>query len=1039
MPGDRDRFSYDEKQQYRSVVAQQGRVTFPADWNESQEIFAEEQRKEALDIVGPAGTPDDGYRIDVPQSSPNYDFLIEPGTMYVGGERVFLPGQITYFTQPDWIDAPPPNPDPVLEFIYLQLQEQEVSAVEDSTLKDVALGGPDTTQRNRLLQHIVRTPTQAKTCPEALLEQIAAWLAQGLTFDQATMRLNSLSRLKVGFDQSATPPDPCEPTASGGYLGAENQLIRVRLTSQNEFVWGFDDSSFFYRVDVIDNQTLRLQTPPVDSFHQPRANQAIEIPRSEALLSDGEFIAYDIGRVDTLAAAYNADTQTITLPTPLTPEFLPPKGTPRLFVRVWEQSLKFVAGTPVTLGNTGVQVTLTANSFQARGLFHVGDFWAFAVRPSTPVEVYPHRYLDAPQPPEGPRLWACPLAVLEWSTIAGTAGNIVTGQRIADCRVPFDNLVDLTRRKGGCCVLNLKPDDLAKTSLQSIVDGFSGRGQVTICFAPGQYLLPAPLVLGPQHAGIALEGCHPEVSVSAAPGSEGKFLDGMFVLTSTSNISIRGLSFHLPLPPLTGVHLAGLTPSDLTQRLNGPNAELISSGIGIRITASANIEVANCAFSLQVPPPPGQSAFEAAIMLTSFCHGLTVRGNLFQHSGSVLEINNANGTFGVRFGVLIVPTTLASLTTNVTGAAPVFNVGGAVLPSIFDDAVITGNRFIGLSAPVFLSGELGTFRIEDNTVTDCASGFFVVSLRTLSSASQLLTSTSETRTLADAFAADPVLLRGVALARAYPLPAGFEPAANQKVSAAPAAFNPRPPANLQLSAIDTRGFVLAAIETTMELAAFSKLQITVQLSLVVTGNQIDATSIDPATGGTVSHTALLIWADQAPQNAAVVDANECRSVTAGTTALPTVTLLFVNRGAITGNVIINEGLVTGAQGECLAVSSTGIAITGNALRGSRAIPPRPGILPPFNSWGMKDVAHVYSVRQRGVGNKWHCSTQPVWKRTRDAGGGVVRQRSKRSVRHRRSSPRASRNQQASRGSAHGRRTHSSPAGSTGIGSSSSMM
>jgi hypothetical protein len=279
MPSDRDRFSYDEKQQYRSVVAQQGRVTVPADWNESQEIFAEEQRKEALDIVGPAGTPDDGYRIDVPQSSPDYDFLIAPGTMYVGGERVFLPQQITYFTQPDWIDAPRPNPDPVLEFIYLQLQEQEVSAVEDSTLKDVALGGPDTTQRTRLLQHIVRTPTQAKTCPEALLEQIAAWLAQGLTFDPATMRLNSLSRLKVGFDQSATPPDPCEPTASGGYLGAENQLIRVRLTSQDEFVWGFDDSSFFYRVDVIDNQTLRLQTPPVDSFHQPRANQAIEILR----------------------------------------------------------------------------------------------------------------------------------------------------------------------------------------------------------------------------------------------------------------------------------------------------------------------------------------------------------------------------------------------------------------------------------------------------------------------------------------------------------------------------------------------------------------------------------------------------------------------------------------------------------------------------------------------------------------------------------------------------------------------------------------
>src|SRR5271166_4295917 len=280
MPSDRDRFSYDDKQQYRSVVAQQGRVTVPADWNEAQEIFAEEQRREALDIVGPAGTPDDGYSIDIPPTSPDFDFLVSSGTMYVGGERVFLPHQISYFTQPDWIDAPKPDPEPVLEFIYLQLQEQEVSAVEDSNLKDVALGGPDTTQRTRILQHIVRTPTQARTCADALAQQLSAWLTQGLVFDPATMRLNSLARLKVGFDPSGPPPDACEPTASAGYLGAENQLIRVRLTSQNEFVWGFDDSSFFYRVDVIDNQTLRLQTPPVDSFHQPRANQAIEILRS---------------------------------------------------------------------------------------------------------------------------------------------------------------------------------------------------------------------------------------------------------------------------------------------------------------------------------------------------------------------------------------------------------------------------------------------------------------------------------------------------------------------------------------------------------------------------------------------------------------------------------------------------------------------------------------------------------------------------------------------------------------------------------------
>jgi hypothetical protein len=950
MPSDRDRFSYQASRQYRSVVAQQGRVTVPADWNEAQEIFAEEQRREMLDIVGPAGTPDDGYRVDIPQPSADFDFLVSQGTMYVGGERVFLPRQIRYFAQPDWIDAPAPDPSPVLEFIYLQLQEQEVSAVEDSSLREVALGGPDTTQRTRLLQHIVRAATKATTCPGALADQVQAWLAQGLVFDPATMRLRSMARLKAGFDPSGPPPDPCEPSASGGYLGAENQLIRVRVTAPGELVWGFDDASFLYRVDVIDNQTLKFQTPPVDSFHQPRVNQAIEILRSEAQLSNGEYIAYDLGRADTLAAAYNADTQTITLPTPLTAEFLPPSGTPRLFVRVWEQKLEFVASTPVTLGNTGVQVTLTLDSGKAAGAFHPGDFWAFAVRPATPVEVYPHRYLDAPQPPEGPRLWVCPLAVLSWSSIAGTSGNTVTGERIADCRQPFDDLVELTKPKAGCCVLSLRPEDLVKTPLQAIVDRFSGKAQVTICFAPGQYQLPAPLVLTAQHSGITLEGCHAEVSITAAPGAEAKFLDGMFVLNRAADVTLRGLSFHLPLAPLTGALIAGLAASDLVQRLNGPDASTISAGIGVRVASSANTAVEACSFSLQ-PPPPGVSAFEAAILITGVCSGLTICNNVFQHAGEALEVNNANGVFGARFGVAMIPSTVVAAVTLTAGtAAPVFSARGAVFRSVLNDAAIMDNLFTGLSAAAFLYGEIGAIRIERNTVRNCASGIWALSSHTIASASQVLGSSDGTKALADAFAADPVLLRGSTLARGYPLPGGFKPSADETVIVPPTPFNPNVPPNLQLTGPDARGFVLNALESAMEAAAFSKVASQVQFSVMAAGNQVDAISINSTTGAAVSLTAMLVWAGQEPLSAALLNSNECRSVGSAAVSLPTTMVLFVSRGSITGNLIANEGLPTGGQGVSLIVTSTGIAITGNALKGARAVPARPGLAPPFNTW-----------------------------------------------------------------------------------------
>ena len=42
------------------------------------------------------------------------------------------------------------------ELVYLLAAEQEVSAVEDPALADVALGGPDTMQRRRILQRFVR-------------------------------------------------------------------------------------------------------------------------------------------------------------------------------------------------------------------------------------------------------------------------------------------------------------------------------------------------------------------------------------------------------------------------------------------------------------------------------------------------------------------------------------------------------------------------------------------------------------------------------------------------------------------------------------------------------------------------------------------------------------------------------------------------------------------------------------------------------------------------------------------------------------------
>jgi Family of unknown function (DUF6519) len=215
MGSDRARISYDPTQQYRAVVAQQGRVTLEADWNEAHQIASEELREETLDFVGAAGTPDDGYKV-VPVTE-QFDFATTLGTMYVGGVRAFSPTQIQYSNQRDWLDregdpnwvkpADLANIPSTREFIYLLLREQQVSAVEDSALLEKALGGPDTTQRLRLIQHIVRLQTKGENCSSAFDEAIEIWRGkQGLKLDRSTLRLSSLPHPPLQWISASRKP-----------------------------------------------------------------------------------------------------------------------------------------------------------------------------------------------------------------------------------------------------------------------------------------------------------------------------------------------------------------------------------------------------------------------------------------------------------------------------------------------------------------------------------------------------------------------------------------------------------------------------------------------------------------------------------------------------------------------------------------------------------------------------------------------------------------------------------------------------------------
>ena len=804
MSADRARVSHDPSRKWTGVIAQQGRVTIEADWNEAATIDAERDRQLTLDVVGTVGTPDAGYAVTAvtaagsppasagspPASAPG-NLVIGPGTLYLGGERLDLDAPVAYSAQPDWLDhstdplwVPPAVPAGAsYELVYLLASEHEVSAVEDPALADVALGGPDTMARRRILQRFVRQPGQSSTCHGSWSALVNSLGSAGLRFDPASMMIRSTTSLQVSFT-SPGRAGPCQPAAAGGYLGAENQMIRVMVTSVDAsgvptIVWGFDDASFLYRVQAAPGDagsgdtTLTLASAPADSYRYPAAGQAVELLRDAVQLTATDYIASAAGFVSTLTAGYAPASMSLTISGEPPGDYL--SATPQLYLRVWQATAAAPPGQPVPLvavnqvgaaADTGVAVTLSSST----GAFHQGDFWRFALRPIEPATVYPARYLAAPQPPDVPRTWACPLAVLEWEAGSATALH---------CVPPFADLVELTA-KGGCCTVDLGPADVdGGASLPALLQSYANRGPLTVCLEPGTYTIPAPLVLGPGLDGLTLQGCLAGVVLRAPSGPAAGFISGLIEVQGASSVTIRGIE--LAPPPVAFSPAAGAFAG-----LTGPNQVLLTSfsaelqvAFGISASSTADLAIEDCTFSL--PNPVGTSFFGAGIYATGTMTGVTVTNCTFRSAGPLTTApfydlaassQPPQPPWQLTFGCLQVPISQSP------------SAGGAG-EQLLDDATIRGCLFQDVTVAALLMAELGSQSVDRNTVRDSYGGFWLVSLDPAhydffdkQTVGPYLTAAEQ----GNAPLVDPILVMAPAIGRALPLPPSMPPEPGTGVS-----------------------------------------------------------------------------------------------------------------------------------------------------------------------------------------------------------------------------------------------------------------
>ncbi|TQF68269.1 hypothetical protein FK531_14270 [Rhodococcus spelaei] len=939
-------------------------------------------------MIGPAGTPDNGYAL---LGGKDYDFYIGVGSMYVGGIRVELDNQITYSDQPDWLDHlddpawVPLGPPADNEHVVLVIEERDVTAIEDPALREPALGGPDGAARTRLLQHTQRLPAAATDCADALTSDQALWANQGLEFDPTTMRLDSMSRLHVTWQGTPNQPNPCEPTSTGGYLGAENQLIRIQVTEVDtktgtfDLVWGYDNASFLYRVtaDASTDPVLTLKPSPVDDYHRPRAGQAVQLLRSAATLdtTDGTtegYVASADGPVAALTARYDPDAGTVQFPNPnaaLPAWYTDPTQTPQLYLRVWEEQITgSTLGTPITLTGTGIQITLTT---AGSGPLHVGDFWSIAVRPNTPTEVYPDRYLLEPQPPEGPRLWACPLAVITWDVPLDPVLAIKE-----DCRRHFEPLVDCAC----CCTLHLHPSDARAGRIQHLIDQTTaGRSatdrssRLTICLTPGRYELQQPIVLQAQHSNLILRACSDGAVLAAAAGSEDAFVQGLIVLIEASNVTISGLELDLPQVPLAAI-------AD------------VNTAIGIRPVNCATLEISDCLFQFGVGDPTTPSGvFGVGVWPVGSCIGFRMRDNQFRQSPPVTG-NTQGSTPDALYGYLLMPIN----STNTPSAS-------------LADAVITDNVFDGISAGIVVVAELGTVRTSHNTILRSYGGIWILDDQAQSAVGGQVRGAIAEQGVIDRAAAtsgslDPLLLLANVIAWIVPPPGSSPSQADNPVpteqptnvvagdhtrhewitklaKAVEAQFTPlktttsgaKPPASTEADVTPGIGGEDPATpkETPFEQLLRLARGLTWappnpgirrrQLQLRVEHNDVDCGIVDPSARlQQVSGAALYVLVTPGFDTSAVLDANRLHipGLVQGARVLgvPAASVLGVTTQTITGNIIgtANPGSYSLIVAELADERVPRLSITGNVIEGPTNLqklsnPPAPQLKRPFQT------------------------------------------------------------------------------------------
>jgi hypothetical protein len=466
MKGDFTRDTYDAAKHFSRVLMQQGRVQLDADWNEQTSILLHYMRTLAMDIFGPYAGPADHMGFDLITKGPSSDQqidAIEPdaeraaylkqkvndGDVVIGTGRYYVHGvlvennrAILYTEQPGY----PFSEDTKLENVkdktliaYLDVWEHLITYVQDDLMREVALGGPDTCARARVIWQL-----KALLRPDNV-EQFDCGSLEGLL-----SRRPPYLRARARMDKP--PTELCVISPESRYRGAENQLYRVEVHKSGTatgdantatFKWSRENGSVVFPIVSLSGTTVVVETLGRDECLSLKPGDWVEISDDSIAVSEQ---AGPLAQVDTI----DRDQLTVTLKLPTGVTALPvyaasdaPSKHPLL--RRWDHAGDLAAyggALPITEGADTTQGWITLEDgvqiwFTQGGEYRAHDYWLIPARVATGDVEWPPELdssglprLDTDGnpipnhlPPHGPEHYYAPLLLV---TATGGGGQ--------DCR-----------------------------------------------------------------------------------------------------------------------------------------------------------------------------------------------------------------------------------------------------------------------------------------------------------------------------------------------------------------------------------------------------------------------------------------------------------------------------------------------------------------------------------------------------------------------------------------------------------------------------